>query len=128
MNDTTGINKFASLMQGRMQTVQGTSNKLLDFGEIMGDFSLKTTMFGIAIPKDGYFVCRSLTYGSLDEELTKTEEDGEHSHYEILKSGNHQHIIKVPKKMKKLEPGDKVLVAWVGNDPIVIDIIITEGW
>ena len=33
----------------------------------------------------------------------------------------------VPDKMRRLKPDDRVLVAWVGVDAVVIDIIINAG-
>lgn len=37
--------------------------------------------------------------------------------------GMHQHHVLIPEKMRSLKPGDRVLVAWVGDDPCIIDII-----
>lgn len=37
--------------------------------------------------------------------------------------GMHQHHVLIPEKMRWLRPGDRVLVAWVGDDPVVIDLI-----
>lgn len=38
--------------------------------------------------------------------------------------GAHIHAVLIPESMRKLKVGDRVLVAWVGNDPVVIDIIL----
>ena len=38
--------------------------------------------------------------------------------------GMHQHHVLIPEKMRWLEPGDRVLVAWVGDDPVVVDLIL----
>lgn len=38
--------------------------------------------------------------------------------------GMHQHHVLIPEKMRHLEPGDRVLVAWVGDDACVIDIVL----
>lgn len=37
--------------------------------------------------------------------------------------GVHQHHVLIPEKMRHLQPGDRVLVVWAGDDPVVIDII-----
>ena len=37
--------------------------------------------------------------------------------------GKHYHDVYVPDKMRWLKPGDRVLVAWVQNDAVVIDLI-----
>lgn len=36
----------------------------------------------------------------------------------------HIHDVLIPEKMRKLLPGDRVLVAWVQNDAVVIDLIL----
>lgn len=38
--------------------------------------------------------------------------------------GAHQHHVLIPEKMRSIKPGDRVLVAWAGDDPVVIDIIL----
>lgn len=38
--------------------------------------------------------------------------------------GNHQHHVLIPEKMRKLKPGDRVLVAWVQNDAVVVDLVL----
>lgn len=38
--------------------------------------------------------------------------------------GMHQHHVLIPEKMRKLLPGDRVLVAWVQNDAIVVDLVL----
>lgn len=38
--------------------------------------------------------------------------------------GIHYHDIYVPDKMRWLKPNDRVLVAWVQNDAVIIDIIL----
>ena len=37
--------------------------------------------------------------------------------------GQHQHHILIPEKMRSIKPGDRVLVAWVQSEAVVIDII-----
>ena len=38
--------------------------------------------------------------------------------------GMHQHHVLIPEKMRKLKPGDRVLVAWVQNDAVVVDLVL----
>lgn len=40
--------------------------------------------------------------------------------------GAHQHHVLVPEKMRSLKPGDRVLVAWVQNEAVVIDIVVSS--
>lgn len=43
----------------------------------------------------------------------------------LIECGKHYHDVYLPDKMRWIKPGDRVLVAWVQNDAIVVDIIIT---
>ena len=40
--------------------------------------------------------------------------------------GAHQHHVLVPEKMRSLKPGDRVLVAGVQNEAVVIDIVVSS--
>ena len=46
---------------------------------------------------------------------------GDHTHNA---AGGHSHSLAIPEKMRSLLPGDRVLVAWVQSDAVVIDIIV----
>lgn len=108
-----GINKLAGVFQGRMHSMGGKPEPL-DFGEIKGDMSLVTNRFPRPVPKSDYVVCRQLTLGAEGEKLAET--DGVEGHV---------HEIGVPGPMRKVRPGDRVLVAWVGDDPCVVDVILS---
>lgn len=99
----------------------------LDFGVINGDYSLSTNLFRQAIPKSEYSVCRQLLYDP-SVPLTKTYTDGEHGHPEAGPPGTHSHEVRLPAKMRWLKPGDKVLVAWIQNEAVVIDIVYNAGY
>lgn len=106
-----GINKLARVMQQRMQEVN-KSPLLLDFGVIQDDYSLLTNTFPIPIPKTDYLVCRDVTHDP-GKPLTQTKTVDLHSHDVVL-----------PESVRWLKPGDRVLVAWVQNDAVVIDIVL----
>ena len=38
--------------------------------------------------------------------------------------GMHQHHVLIPEKMRQIKAGDRVLVAWVGDDACVVDIVL----
>ena len=48
---------------------------------------------------------------------------GEHDHEEDP-DGKHYHNVYLPRKMYRIQPGDRVLVAWVGDDACVIDVVM----
>lgn len=124
-----GVNKLASVLQNRMHCMN-EKPQVLDFGQIQGDMSLLTNQFPKPIPQGDYMVCRQLTLGSksspIDSEPMTQESgnfDGKHDPIHASE-GKHQHILLVPEKMRSIKPGDRVLVAWVGDDACVIDIIL----
>lgn len=119
-----GLNKLAQVMQQRMTRNQEANGALvLDFGTIQGDMSLKTNTFSIPIPRADYHVCRQLTLGPTGSLLTMTKTQGQHGGH-VGGDGSHDHEIKVPEKMRSIKPGDRVLVAWVQSEAVVIDIIL----
>lgn len=160
-----GVNHLAQVLAGQSKKDQDRNSALvLDFGEIMDDYSLQTNTFSIPIPVEDYHVCRQLTLGKTGDILAKTQEigspgSGEHNHKKaatLLDSrglpctgtigipaagqpgppdppqssagsggdeGAHQHHVLIPEKMRRLKPGDRVLVAWVQSEAVVVDII-----
>lgn len=120
-----GLNKLAQVMQERMDRNQQANNGalVLDFGTIQADMSLKTNTFAVPIPQADYHVCRQLTLGPTGSFLTETKTQGQHGGH-ISGDGSHDHDIKVPEKMRSIKPGDRVLVAWVQSEAVVIDIVL----
>ena len=101
---------------------KGDKPFVIDFGIILGDYSLKTNTFPIPIPKSDYSVCRAITYDP-GVPLTQTYCDGAHGHPDAGFAGSHVHNVRLPEKMYWIRPGDKVLVAWVQDEACVIDIV-----
>lgn len=139
-----GMNHLARVLNTRMQGQRDAdSSLLLDFGVIQNDYSLLTNTYPIPIPKADYLVLRQLTLGNTGAWLTQTQGvgkagDGTHSHGESGTHGGHTsgdgkhehkneaphvHNVLIPEKMRWLKPGDRVLVAWVQHDAVVLDII-----
>lgn len=102
--NTPNISGFAGAIRGVAKGIVDDQPTLLDFGEIRGDKSLLTNRFGVPIPKDDYVICRGLAHGA----LTTTSAEG------------HAHRVTIP----KVKPGDRVLVAWVDDDAVIIDVIL----
>lgn len=135
-----GMNKLARTIQERMNRNQDANGALvLDFGTIQKDMSLKTNTFAIPIPQADYHVARHLTLGATGSVLTKTATDGKHDHgssgthgghisgsgvHTHTGEGPHTHNVLVPEKMRSIKPGDRVLVAWVQSEAVVIDVVL----
>ncbi len=116
-----GTAKLAAVLSQRMKK-EKESPLVLDFGEILANYSLVTNTFPVPIPKGDYSVCRHLTIGHADGRLTITADDGRHDEH-VSGDGIHSHIVLIPEKMRSVGPGDRVLVAWVHYEAVVIDII-----
>lgn len=113
-NGTPGLNKLARVMTQRSQQVKENGDSLiLDIGSIQGDMSLLTNTFPIKIPQGEYHVCRLVN--GFKYEINEGGYHGTH----VSGDGYHTHISKPP----ALKKGDRVLVAWIQNEAVVIDVI-----
>lgn len=124
------IERFASLMSNRMQsTANAAIPNTLELGKITANMALVPDNFRVPIPKGDYMVNLRLT-GPM--ETTETEHkhsggahaqstgDGVHSH----EGGKHKHGL--PESHRGLRPGDRVLIAWCGNEAVVIAIVVSS--
>lgn len=111
-NTSAGISKMAGVLSDRMKQ-ENVTPLYLDFGEIGTGYSLTTNTFPVSIPSGSYQVCRHISGISL------STSGGNHGGHEYG-DGSHSHSVPVP----KISPGDRVLVAWVQNIPVVIDVIL----
>lgn len=129
---THGANQLTNTLTGMMNQI-ADKPPTMDIGIINSDYSLTTNSFPCPIPKTQYSVCRSLLYNP-KVPLTETYQDGAHVHScggpceWPSPSGAHVHEVKLPLKMRWLQPGDKVLVAIIQNEFVVIDIIYDAKW
>ncbi len=97
-----GISKLATVLRQRMKK-ENESPLVLDFGEIQTNGSLITNTFPVSIPKGEYSVCRHI--GGLSF---------------TIKTDDHTHTVAPP----TIKAGDRVLVAWVQNEAVVVDVIM----
>lgn len=116
-----GTSKLAKVLSQRMKK-ENESPLVLDFGEIQPNGSLVTNTFPVPIPKGDYSICRQLTLGATGALLTQIKTSGDHKGH-IEGDGKHKHDVPIPEKMRSVGPGDRVLVAWVQNEAVIIDII-----
>ena len=110
-----GANKLARTLSNRMKN-ESKSSLVLDFGSINSDYSLTTNTFPVKIPKKDYTVCRHISGMSLGTS------GGSHGGHEYG-DGRHSHSIPVP----NLKPGDRVLVAWIQSEAVVVDVIVSAS-
>ena len=122
----SGSTKLANTLK-RMMKSTSAPPLVLDFGIVNSDYSLSLNRFPLPVPKDEYSVCRSLLY-DLSVPLTETYVDGSHDHYGSVPAETHYHEVRLPLKMRWLKPGDKVLVAVIQNEFVIIDIVFSGSW
>ena len=129
-----GTSRLANVLAGRMRK-ERDAPLVLDFGEIQANGSLITNTFQTPIPKGDYSVLRQLTLGDADSDCTETTKEPvlniplelksvELESEEAIIIPSHQHSVILPQKMRSLTAGDRVLVAWVQNEAVVIDIVM----
>ena len=143
-NSNKGAARLGAVFSERARKVSERKGSPLDFGVIQDDYSLKLNNFDKPLPKGAYSVCRQLTLGETDKHLTFTikagnPNDGTHNHgssgthgghlggdgsHTHTGEGPHVHDVLIPEKMRSLKPGDRVLVAWVENEAVILDIVL----
>lgn len=115
-NGHPGTSRLAAVLSRRMKK-ENESPLILDFGEIQANYSLVTNTFPVPVPKGDYSVCRHV--GSLKITVSDGGHEGHEGQTERYHTGEHTHVIKAP----AIKPGDRVLVAWVQSEAVVVDII-----
>lgn len=108
-------NVLDSAMKGRAKANDTVSNEL---GTINSDMSLSTDSFDKPIPKGDYMVDVRLTHNHGME----VQGSGSHGGHEGG-NGSHSHTVAV----RTLKAGDRVLVAIVGTERIVTNIITSSN-
>lgn len=135
--------KLGDTLNKRMQKVVGAREGIIaELGTITSNMSLQVASLSNTIPKGDYLISRHLAYGAKNATLTKTKSgqgthghgpSGEHSqeigsgsHSHPSSEGAHVHDVLIPESMRSLKPGDRVLVIWCGNEPVVTDILVSS--
>ena len=102
---------------GRMKSVFRASYPAFttDLGKITANGGLLLDgMKGNIIPRGSYMVNVNFLNNTNETTVTTTEEK------------EHTHKVKVPAQNKGLSAGDRVLVTWVGNEPIVVAVVTSS--
>lgn len=118
-DENAGTNKLANVLVKRMENMK-ESSLVLDFGEIQANGSLITNTFPVPIPKGQYSVCRHV--GGLSFTISKGGHSGHEEQTTTHNTGSHTHTVEPP----AIKSGDRVLVAWVQSEAVVIDVIVSS--
>lgn len=128
------IEMFATMMSNRMQQAANAAvPNTLELGVVNANLSITPDNFRVPIPKGDYMVNLRLT-GGIDipegEESNHQHTGGTHeghtdgTGYHTHGGGKHAH--KLPEEYRGLKAGDRILIAWCGNEPVVIAIVVSS--
>ena len=137
---SSNIQRLSNTLASRMaKTAKRAVPLTLELGIINGDLSLSVdTLSGTISPKD-YMIDLQLThetYYTYTELNSSTNAPHVHQGAECQHpqaAGNGQHVHnsdglhdhRVPSVFRRVQPGDRVLVAWVGYEPVIIAIVVS---
>lgn len=129
---SSNIQRLGETLHGRMtKTASAAQSTSLELGTIASNLSLTTDSLKTPIPKGDYMVNLMLASSTYNTSSTGHSHsggthgghmggDGQHSH----SGGEHTH--RLPDGFRQLQAGDRVLVAWCGNEPVVIAIVVSS--
>ena len=118
------MQRLGDVIANRMtSTARANSSPALELGTINSDLSLKVDSLKGNIRPSDYMVDLRLTHTDYKTDIENdgnghTHTGGDHTH----SGGQHKH--RIPDVFRKLKAGDRVLVAWVGNEPIIVAIVV----
>ena len=124
------MQRFGATLSNRMKkTANGAVTTTIELGVVNSNLSITMDSLQAAIPKGDYMVNLMLTGSRSTSTESHTHSGGEHSQYSGSGShrhtdGEHSHVL--PSGFRTLLPGDRVLVAWCGNEPVVIAIVVSS--
>ena len=129
---SSNMQRLGETLSGRMKkTASGAVPTTIELGIINANLSLTTDSLKTPIPKGDYMI-NLLLAGSAyrTSKETHTHSGGSHGGLESgsgshsHEGGSHDHAL--PEGFRNLKAGDRVLVAWCGNEPVVIAIVVSS--
>lgn len=132
----SNLQRYGDIIASRAKKTANASVPLfLELGKIESNLYLKVDSVKDPIASDQYLISLSLThenYFSYNEMNSSAaaphhHEGGTHaqrsgSGYHTHDDGLHDH--RIPSVFRRLKPGDRVLVAWCGVQPVIVDIVV----
>ena len=106
------MQRLGATLSNRMKkTATGAVPTTIELGVVNANLSITTDSLKVPIPKGDYMVNFMLT-------------GGRNTSSEYVNGTNHSHTI--PGAFRGLAVGDRVLVAWCGNEPVVLAIVVSS--
>lgn len=126
------LERLGATLDGRMKRTSGAAvPTFTELGLINENMSLTTDSLKSAIPKGDYMVDARLASSSYNtSSTTHTHSGGNHDGH-TSGTGSHSHsggahTHRLPEAFRPLKAGDRVLVSWCGNEPVVIAIVVSS--
>lgn len=99
-------------------------------GTINGDLSLTVDGIDGKIPKSEYMISITLSHNNYRTSVESHSHDGGNHGGHLSGSGSHthgggDHDHRLPSVFRGLKAGDRVLVVFVGNEPVITDIVVS---
>ena len=111
---STNMQRYGEVLSDRMKKTSGAAARITtELGTINSNLSLSTDSLPTPIPKGDYMINGLLTGDSYE-----TSSDT-HSH-EDVEEYTHTHTL----TLGPLKSGDRVLVMWCGNEPVVVAVVV----
>lgn len=111
------MQRLSLTLDGRMKkTSSAAIPTTIELGTINANLSLTTDSLPVPIPKGDYTINIMLAGGSNQTGSETLSYGGE--------SLTHSHSL--PSAFRGLRGGDRVLVAWCGNEPVVVAIVVSS--
>ncbi|MGN0999700.1 MAG: hypothetical protein ACI4PO_09130 [Faecousia sp.] len=129
--NSKNMQRLGTTLSNRMkQTSNAAATISVELGKVNVDMSITPDSLGYSVPKGDYMVNLLLTGEIYTSKETHTHSGGAHGGHEggdgthFHSGGEHKHFM--PSAYRNLQPGDRVLIAWCGNDPVVIAIVVSS--
>lgn len=111
------MQRLSMMLDGRMKkTSSAAVPTTIELGTINANLSLTTDSLPVPIPKGDYMINIMLAGGNNQTGSTSLSYGGE--------TRLHDHSL--PSAFRGLKGGDRVLVAWCGNEPVVVAIVVSS--
>ena len=111
MGNNKNMQRLGATLANRMkQTSNAAVPITIDLGIVNGNLSITPDSLRVPIPKGDYMVNLMLT-GPFVTSTSGTDEPHSHS---------------LPSSFRGLNSGDRILILWCGNEPIVVAVIVSS--
>lgn len=129
--------RLGNVLSGQMKkTSKAAVPMTVELGTINADLSLTTDGLAGNIAPGEYMVDLRLThenyysYNELNSSANAPHYHHGGEHAQVGGPGTHEHNDglhdhRVPSVFRRLEPGDRVLVVWIGFEPVVVAIVVS---